>query len=233
MNTHATRSRSRISALLLSLATIGLIAADDPAKSEKPRVLILGDSISIGYTPFAKEMLEDEAVVVRPMRPNGRAENCSGTTLGVTEIDRWLKIDGGNWDVIHFNFGLHDLKRQKPDGTASDDPNDANQADPATYEKNLREIVKHLKGTKTKLIFATTTPVPQNVSPHRDPEDVIRYNDIAQKIAKENDIGIDDLYAFAKPRLKEIQRPENVHFTESGSKQLAEQVAESIRKALK
>jgi acyl-CoA thioesterase-1 len=223
----------RMSATLLSLTAFALLAADDPSKSEKPRVLILGDSISIGYTPFVKEMLKGEAEVVRPTRANGRAENCSGTTLGVKEIDRWLKIDGGNWDVIHFNFGLHDLKRQKPDGTASDDPNDAHQADLATYEKNLREIVKHLKATKAKLIFATTTPVPKNVSPHRDPEDVVRYNDVARKIAKENDIAIDDLYAFAKPKLSEIQRPENVHFTEEGSKELAKQVAASIRRALK
>ena len=229
MSTHM----MRMSATLLSLATFTLIAADDPAKSDKPRVLILGDSISIGYTPFVKEMLKDEAEVIRPTRPNGRAENCSGTTLGVKEIDRWLKIDGGNWDVIHFNWGLHDLKRQKPDGTASNDPNDANQADLATYEKNLREIVKHLKATNAKLILATTTPVPENVSPHRDPEDVVRYNAIAVKIAKENDIAIDDLYTFAQPKLSAIQRPENVHFTEEGSKELAKQVAASIRKALK
>jgi acyl-CoA thioesterase-1 len=224
--------RLRLAALLIPLLAITAIAAE-PVKSSRPRVLILGDSISIGYTPFVKEMLKDEAVVVRPMRPNGRAENCSGTTLGVTEIDRWLKIDGGNWDVIHFNWGLHDLKRQKPDGTASDDPNDAHQADPAKYEQNLREIVKHLKATNAKLILATTTPVPEKVSPHRDPQDVVRYNEIAQKIAKENDIAIDDLYAFAMPKLSEIQRPANVHFTEAGSKVLAEQVAASIRKALK
>src|SRR5210317_211530 len=67
-------------------------------------VLILGDSISIGYTPFVKELLKGEANVQRPIHPNGRAENCQGTLNGVKHIDRWL--EDTQWDVIHFNFGL-------------------------------------------------------------------------------------------------------------------------------
>lgn len=223
---------------LLSIALLAAVtqvnAADEPAAKPLPRVLILGDSISIGYTPFVQDMLKSEAEVVRPTRPNGNAENCSGTTLGVTAIDRWLKIGGGKWDVIHVNFGLHDLKRQKADGTASDDPNDPHQADPAAYEKNLRAIVERLKATNAKLIFATTTPVPEaTLSPHRDPADVVRYNDVARTIAAENGMAVDDLYAFAKPQLEKIQRPANVHFTDEGSKQLAAQVVASLRKALK
>ena len=80
-----------------------------------PKVLILGDSISIGYTPLVQKALEGEAHVFRPMRSEKGAENCEGTTYGVTELERWLQIDGGGWDVIHFNFGLHDLKRVHPE----------------------------------------------------------------------------------------------------------------------
>src|SRR5690606_34561526 len=149
-----------------------------------PKVLILGDSISIGYTPFVQEMMKDEAKVLRPTRPDGKAENCAGTTFGVTEIDRWLAIDGGGWDVIHFNFGLHDLKRVHPQsGAASPDPQHPRQAELDTYEKNLRAIVERLKKTDAKLIFATTTPVPEGKqSPHRDAEDAVRYNAVAKKI---------------------------------------------------
>jgi len=43
---------------------------------------------------------------------------------------------------------------------------------------------------------------------------------------------IDDLYALAFPKLDKIQRPANVHFTDEGSRILAEQVAQSILKAL-
>jgi hypothetical protein len=49
---------------------------------------------------------------------------------------------------------------------------------------------------------------------------------------KKYGVQIDDLYSFALPRLKEIQREHNVHFTQKGSEQLDEQVAKSIIKAL-
>jgi lysophospholipase L1-like esterase len=203
--------------------------------SGKPRVLILGDSISIGYMPEVKALLKDKAIVLRPMGKNDRAENCAGTNNGIKQIDRWLELEGGHWDVIHFNFGLHDLKRvDAKTGQNSDNPNDPHQAPPEVYEKQLREIVRKLKATKAQLIFATTTPVPEGgVKPHRDLADPEKYNAIAKKIMEENGVAINDLYAFAKPRLKEIQRPVNVHFTPEGSKLLAKEVVQHIRQALK
>lgn len=199
----------------------------------KPRVLLLGDSISIGYTKPVQQKLADEAIVIRPMRGE-RAENCSGTTYGVDQIERWLQLGNGKWDVIHFNFGLHDLKRVDPDtAAASTDPTHPRQAEPEVYEKHLRSIVKQLKTSGSKLIFATTTPVPEgDLNPHRDVNDVARYNAIAQKIMEEEGVAINDLYSFALPRLKEIQRPANVHFTPAGSAALAERVVTSIREHL-
>lgn len=208
---------------------------DAAKESPLPRVLLLGDSISIGYTPFVQKMLDGEAIVIRPTAANGkRAENCAGTTNGVKHIDRWLKIDGGNWDVVHFNFGLHDLKRVEPDtGKGSNDPNDSRQAEPDAYERQLREIAGKLKESGATLIFCTTTPVPEGgVKPHRDVEDAQRYNSIGRKIAKEVGADVNDLWAAAQPRLKEIQQPVNVHFTRDGSKYLAEHVVQAIRKGL-
>lgn len=220
--------RLRLAAIVcLAISSIGLAA-------DKPRVLILGDSISIGYTPYVQKMMEDEAVVLRPMRANSkRAENCSGTTYGVQHVERWLKIDGGDWDVIHFNWGLHDMKREDPKTKqASRNPDHPRQADVEAYEKQLRAIVQKLKQTDAELIFCTTTPVPTGVSPHRDTTDPAKYNAVAAKIMKEHDIAINDLYTFANSRLDKIQRPNNVHFTPEGSKTLATQVVKSIRDAL-
>lgn len=198
------------------------------------RVLLLGDSISIGYTPFVLEMLKEEATVVRPTLRDGKPENCDGTTKGVREIDRWLKIGDGQWDVIHFNFGLHDLKRVDPaTGEASNDPNHPRQASPEAYELHLREIIAKLKATHARLILATTTPVPRGgVKPHRDVEDVARYNRIAIRLARANGIAVNDLYALALPPLGRIQQPVNVHFTQEGSKLLAAEVARHIQQAL-
>ena len=61
---------------------------------------------------------------------------------------------------------------------------------------------------------------------------MIAYNAVAKKIMKRNGIAIDDLYAFALPKLKEIQLPANVHYTPEGSKTLAAHVAAAISKAL-
>ncbi|MCB1282275.1 MAG: hypothetical protein KDB18_12215, partial [Salinibacterium sp.] len=133
---------------------------------------------------------------------------------------------------IHFNFGLHDLKRVGKDGKNSNDPADPHQASPERYEKQLRAIVTKLEATGSRLIFATTTPVPAGVRPHRDPADPARYNAIAAKIMQERGIALNDLHAFAAARIEEIQRPADVHFTKKGSKLLAAEVVRQIELVL-
>lgn len=211
-------------------------STDTPATSGVfPKVLILGDSISIGYTPFVQEALAGEARVIRPTRTNSAPENCQGTLLGSTEIKRWLARDGGAWQVIHFNFGLHDMKRVDPgSGANSNDPSHPRQSEPGVYERRLRAIVRELKQTGAALVFATTTPVPEGgVRPHRDVGDPSRYNAIAQRIMAEEGVVVNDLYSFALPRLADIQQPVNVHFTEAGSRALAGEVVRHIRQTLK
>ena len=75
--------------------------------------------------------------------------------------------------------------------------------------------------------------MPEGVTtPRRDPPDVELYNGIAKKIMDENKIATNDLYAFALPRLKEIQLPVNVHYSDTGSEVLATQVATAIEQFL-
>lgn len=197
-----------------------------------PNVLILGDSISIGYTTFVTELLKGDANVQRPLHPNGRAENCQGTLNGVKHIDRWL--EGTQWDIIHFNFGLHDLKRvDGVTGKNSKKKEDPFQSDLDTYKKNLKHLVNKIKLTKAKLIFATTTPYPDYPDgPLREPGLAKKYNDEALRIMKNSDIMINDLYAFVKPRMGELMIPNNVHFTKMGSEILAREVVSHIKKHL-
>lgn len=203
---------------------------DQPSK---PRVLILGDSISIGYTPYVKQAFNDSAFVTRPMGNHRSPENCAGTDYGIQRIDRWIAIGGGNWDVIHFNFGLHDLKHVHSDsGKNSNKADDPEQSPPAEYEKQLREIVAKLKATGATLIFANTTPVPAGVKPFRDVDAPTRYNEIAKRVMNENEIVINDLFGFANERLDKIQKPADVHFSPGGSQELAKQVVRHINVAL-
>jgi arylsulfatase A-like enzyme len=202
-------------------------AAARAAGPALPRVLLLGDSISMGYHGAVVAGLDDEAVVVRPK------ENCEGTTKGLKRIDAWLALEGGGFDVVHFNFGLHDLKRVKADGTNSNDPADGRQAEVDSYERQLRAIAEKIVASGARVVFATTTPVPDGgVRPHRDPADVVAYNDAARRVMSGLGIELDDLYAFAAPRLAALQKPVDVHFTEAGSRELGGVVAASIRAAL-
>jgi acyl-CoA thioesterase-1 len=185
-----------------------------------PRVLIIGDSISMGYTLRVRELLKGVANVHRI------PENGGSTRDGLQKLDRWL--GDGKWDVIHFNWGLHDLKHWK-DGKL--DPTGPQVTPVELYEKNLRELMVKLKQTGAGLIFATTTPIPVG-SDGREAGDEIGYNEAARSVMKEAKAKIDDLYLVAAPRLGELQLPNNVHFKPSGYNVLAEQVAESIKVAL-
>jgi len=191
-----------------------------------PRVMLIGDSISIGYTVPVRELLEKKANVHRPLT------NCGPTTKGVAEIDAWL--GDGKWDVIHFNWGLHDLKYMGPKGQNLADPKaegSRQQVPPAEYEENLRKLVARLKKTEAKLIWRNTTPVPTGAR-GRVVGDSAKYNEIAKKIMVENGITIDDQYTFALAHQKEFQRPRDVHFTPAGSRELAKQAVAAIEKAL-
>lgn len=181
-----------------------------------PRVLLIGDSISIGYTLFVRELLKDVANVHRI------PENGGPTRNGVEKIDAWL--GDGRWDAVHFNFGLHDIRRL--DGGQWQVPMDG-------YEGNLRRIVARLKRTGAKLIFATTTPVPQGkLSPPRVPGDEVTFNEIAARVMRENGVELNDLHSFSRDKLAQWQVPANVHFHEEGSRALAGEVARTIRKSL-
>ena len=193
-----------------------------------PRVLLIGDSISIGYTLPVRELLEGKANVHRP------AANCASTKHGLESLDKWLGDKDKKWDVIHFNWGLHDLKYMGPQGQNLADPENptsAHQVAPEQYEKNLEELVARLKKTGAKLVWRSTTPVPEGAK-GRVPGDSAKYNAIAKKVMDANGIPIDDLFAFAAPRWSEIGRKADVHFTPEGSKRLAEQVAKAIEKQL-
>ena len=195
-------------------------------KTARKRVLIIGDSISMGYTRPVRAQLKSKAVVLRP------TENCKGTKNGVGKIEEWVAMRGGQFDLIHFNFGLHDLKHVHPKTRAnSNDPNHPPQSTIEEYETQLQEIVAVLKKTGARLIFATTTPVPKGVKPFRDPASPGRYNEVALKIMKQHEIAINDLFEFCKAR-PELQKPVNVHFKQKGSVELAKVVAAEIDKLL-
>jgi len=183
-----------------------------------PRVLIIGDSISMYYTAEVRHLLTGKVNVFR-IPDNGK-----NTGYGLKNIDYWL--GDGSWAVIHFNFGLHDLAIMPATGKE--------QVSLEDYEKNLRQLVKSLRATGAKLIWASTTPVPEGTSA-RSEADAVAYNAVAKKVMDENQVPIDDLHALVEANMDKIERwqyPKNVHFRAEGSVELAAQVARYIEAAL-
>ncbi len=186
------------------------LIADEPGL---PRVLLIGDSISIGYTLEVRALLQGRANVHR-IPVNGGA-----TEVGLANIEDWL--GDGNWDVIHFNFGLHDAKYVSE--TTQRAPRDE-------YVENLESLVTRMKATGARLVFATTTPVPKDgkLQPGRIFDSIEARNELAVKLMRDEGVAIDDRYAVAKPVMEAIGRPNDVHFALAGYSLLAKAVAESI-----
>jgi lysophospholipase L1-like esterase len=176
---------------------------DDP---KLPRVLLIGDSISRGYTLPVRQALKGKVNVHRA------PENCGPTANGLKKLDIWL--GDGKWDVVHFNFGIHDRKTP-----------------PADYEQRLETIVARLKATKAKLIWASSTPLPEGAK-DMDDRDIVQRNEIASRVMTKHGIAVNDLYAFIKPHLAECQNPNDCHFNGKGYDLLGKKVAEELLAAL-
>ena len=177
---------------------------DDP---KLPRVLLIGDSVSRGYTQPTRAALAGVANVHRA------PANCGPTAAGVKNLEVWL--GGGKWDVIHFNFGIHDR------GTPA-----------ADYVNRLEAIVGRLEKTGAKLVWASTTPIPDNPAQKQTARSIVEKNALAAEVMRKHGIPTDDLFAALTPRLADLQNPNDVHFTAAGYEFLGAQVAAAIRAAL-
>ena len=192
-----------------------------------PDVLIIGDSISIGYTKPTIELLKGIANVQRA------PANCGDTNRGLKSLKKWL--GSTSWDVIHFNFGLHDLCYRHPNSKVQGnrDKIRGSQGVPlAQYEKNLEKLVLRLKATGATLIWASTTQVPKGEAGRKVGDD-LKYNEVAAKVMTKHGIEISDLHAAVMSfNGAYFVKPGDVHFTKEGSEKLAEKVAQAITASL-
>lgn len=152
------RSRFYHPGVILALVLVGLFLPVNAIRSQDtpklPKVLILGDSISIGYTEPVRKQLQGKAEVIRPKA------NCQHTAYGLANIRTWLGQE--KWDVIHFNWGIWDTHLLDAQGKLVRDESKGElhiRHTPEKYRENLAELVQILEKTGAKLIFATTTPI--------------------------------------------------------------------------
>ncbi|MCY2992369.1 MAG: SGNH/GDSL hydrolase family protein [Planctomycetota bacterium] len=178
---------------------------DDPAL---PRVLLIGDSISHMYTESVRRLMKGKANVHRA------PANCGPTDMGLKAMDDWLaETPGKRWDIIHFNFGIHDRKK-----TAE------------AYAANLEKLVARLNKTGAVLVWARTTPFAN------DPMAKVQYtmlNETADAVMTRYGIKIDDVYSTVAGDLDKYISGDKVHFNQYGVKVQAEQVAKALTEVLK
>lgn len=208
-----------------------------------PRVLIIGDSITLITHDVLKESLKGKAKVFRPSRP-GAVINCGPTERGVEQIHGWLgdyQKKGSQWDVIRFNFGLHDLKQ--PYDAAANRWSGRFDVPVEPYKRNLEIIIGVLRQTGAKLIWATTTPVPgdlvgeNGIGRQKGTEQV--YNAAAREVlARHPEIEIHDLWEACQGHYGEGAtgtpwlEGSNVHHTEYGRNELGRAMARMLLKSL-
>lgn len=178
---------------------------DDPAL---PRVLLIGDSVSRAYTQTVRKELAGKANVHRA------PANCGPTSTGVKKIDIWL--GDGKWDLIHFNFGIHD--RNTPI---------------ADYTQRLEQLVARMEQTGATLIWANTTPIPDLPEKHQTAASILERNAAASEVMMKHNVAIDDLFGAITPRLAELQNPDDVHFNAAGNTFLGQQVASFLAPRLR
>ncbi|NGM63104.1 SGNH/GDSL hydrolase family protein [Sphingobacterium sp. SGG-5] len=208
----------------LSVTIIALAASAPPKK----KVLIIGDSISIGYFPFVRNALTQSAEV------SHNPGNARHTGAGLRLLDKWL--DGEKYDLILFNWGLWDLTYRHPESTVQGKRDKVNGKVTFTvdrYKANMDKLVQKLKNTKTPLLFVTTTVVPPDEAGRFEGDEVI-YNKAAAEVMKKYDVDIVDLHRYSVDIHKQYRLKEgDVHYTKEGYEELSKPIVDAIKKKLK
>ncbi len=174
------------------------------AAAALPRVLMITDSVHRSTAQAAAAELKGRATLVVPQIAPG----ATGTAIG--RLDDLL--GKGKWDIIHFNFGFADLRYVDPATKSlrvmSKHAGGVRVSTPGQYEKNLRAIVRRLKATGAKLIWASTTPLePSKHDSLFDPGSELTYNAIAARIMTEHKVGINDMHAWMLANTKKRNDP--------------------------
>src|ERR1051325_2720023 len=204
-------------ALLAGLAAPAF--AQNKAKPELPKVVLIGDSIRLGYAPLVAKRLEGTALIISASANGGDSGNV------LAHLDEWITREKPA--VVHFNCGIHDLKVSKQ--------TKEHHVALAQYEANLRQIVARLrKETSAALVFANTTPIiDARHATHGGKEfdlfeaDVKRYNAAAVGVMKEVGVAVHDLHWVVEDAgAEKILGADGTHYTPEGKERLAEAVAD-------
>lgn len=195
-----------------------------------PEVLLIGDSIRMGYQEAVRRELQDVATVWGPEANGGHSVNV------LMHMHLWVLNRKPQPAVIHLNTGLHDIKTIYYGSRTQLVPM-------AHYRENLKTLLGTLQQrTACKLVFAATTPVIDDVanSQHaqwqdfcRFNNDVVAYNEVAVAVCQEFGVPVNDLYAVVQQHgVAQLQSGDGVHYSPTGCEVLGKAVAQAVRSML-
>jgi lysophospholipase L1-like esterase len=184
-------------------------------------VLIIGDSISMGYTPFVQSKMSGMADVERI---SGNGADSADVRA---HLDEWLSTS--QFDLVSINCGLHDLKYT-----------DRHQVEAGQYEQNLVAIFEQLEKQGARILWVTTTPIHDERHAARKArfrrlnQDVDEYNRIALKVVRARHIAVCDLNEVVRQRgAEQMLSKDGTHYEPAGYEILGSAVASAISRELK
>jgi len=179
-------------------------------------LFVIGDSISIYYGPYLREMIKDkfsydrergvEHALVDLDKPVGANAGDSSMVLEYLQEERDL---GRRYDILAISCGMHDLRRDRESNVV--------QIEIDKYKSNLEEIVKISKEISNEVIWISLTPIIDEIHNRRKAgvlrysSDVEKYNEVSTSVMKDGKVKIIDLYNFTK-NLGEDIYCDHVHF---------------------
>jgi len=189
-----------------------------------PTVLIIGDSISQGYTVPLRTALIGRANVLRA------PENCGSSRRGIRKMDIYTQ-GIGKIDVIVFNFGIHDRN-----------------SSPLEYETSLSEVTRKIMAKCSSAIFVSTTPFFPSIREsiangnafatfrdwylHGRGMDEVQLNSIARSVSERFGVHFIDIGSKVCTDMICNRMPNDLHFPEPCYAVVAEPIAEGVRKVI-
>ena len=186
-------------------------------------VLLIGDSIRVGYDKAVRRTLEGKANVIFP------EENCRFASYVLRHFHEYFDgIKGEDFDVVHWNTGLWDCLHLFVEDVQT--PIDIY----AYYIERACVRIKKLC-PNAKIIFATSTSVQAEKMDKyffRKNEEIEAYNKVAVEIVKKHGFEVNDLYAVSVTLPAEAHSDPVHYYTPMGTEAYTNQVLSCICKAL-
>lgn len=192
------------------------------------KVILIGDSIRIGYQPYVRRLLAGWAEVWGP------TSNVFSSSNVLAQLDEWLAgpLAGERDAIVHINAGLHDIRRNRQTQLI--------ETSLDRYRTNIESIIEFLQspGHRLPMIWARTTPVNFERHGGRKPfdrmeADVETYNTVADAIMAREGVPTNDLFGLVMQRGRdEMLTDDGVHYSADGYEELGRGVAARIREVV-